>query len=321
MRPGHQRLLADVRAGRIEVVLAESLDRLSRDQEDVAALYKRLTFLGVRIVTVAEGEIGELHVGLKGAMNALYLKDLAQKTRRGLAGRVRAGRSAGGLCYGYAVAHEPGRDGPVRGGRRIVAAEAAIVRRIFTAFAGGSSPKAIAKALNAEGIPGPRGELWRDTTIRGHRQRGTGLLNNELYIGRLVWNRLRYVKDPTTGKRVSRPNDAAELVVVEVPELRIVADELWQAVKARQAQLEQAPTAQKIKASRFWERRRPQHLLSGLLVCGCCGGGYASIGRDYLACANARKLGTCGHRTGLRRAEVEDLILDLLRDRLLEPGR
>jgi site-specific DNA recombinase len=51
--------------------------------------------LGFRLVTIREGEIG-----LKGAMNALYLKDLADKTRRGLEGWIRAGRSGGGLCFG-----------------------------------------------------------------------------------------------------------------------------------------------------------------------------------------------------------------------------
>ena len=96
IRPGYQRLLEAVLAGGIDVVLAEALDRLSRDQEDIAALHKRLRFLGVQLVTVGEGEIGDLHIGLKGAMNALYLKDLADKTRRGLEGRVRAGRSGGG---------------------------------------------------------------------------------------------------------------------------------------------------------------------------------------------------------------------------------
>ena len=100
--------------GGIDVVLAEALDRLSRDQEDIAALHKRLRFLGVQLVTVGEGEIGDLHIGFKGAMNALYLKDLADKTRRGLEGRVRAGRSGGGLCYGYDVV--PGEE---RGGRTI----------------------------------------------------------------------------------------------------------------------------------------------------------------------------------------------------------
>jgi DNA invertase Pin-like site-specific DNA recombinase len=101
LRPGYQRPLADARAGQFDVVVAEALDRLSRDQEDVAALHKRLSFAGIRIVTLAEGEITELHVGLKGTMNALYLKDLAQKTRRGLRGRVEAGRSGGSNSYGY----------------------------------------------------------------------------------------------------------------------------------------------------------------------------------------------------------------------------
>jgi len=81
LRPGIQTLLQDARAGRFEVVLAEALDRISRDQADVATLFKYLTFAGLRIVTLAEGEINELHVGLKGTMNALFLKDLAAKTQ------------------------------------------------------------------------------------------------------------------------------------------------------------------------------------------------------------------------------------------------
>ena len=55
-------------------------------------------------------------------------------------------------------------------------------------------------------MPGPSGRTWGPSTIHGNRQRGTGILNNESDIGRLVWNRLRYVKDPETGKRVSRLN-------------------------------------------------------------------------------------------------------------------
>jgi DNA invertase Pin-like site-specific DNA recombinase len=103
MRPGFQAPMRDALAGGLDVVLAESLDRFSRDQEDTAGLFKRLTFAGVRIVTLGEGDIGHLHVGFKGTMNALYLTDLAEKTRRGLRGRVEAGRSGGGLCFGYTV--------------------------------------------------------------------------------------------------------------------------------------------------------------------------------------------------------------------------
>src|ERR1700757_2662159 len=135
LRPGYQKLLEDARNGAFDIVIAEALDRLSRDQEDVAALYKHLSFAGVRLLTLAEGEISELHVGLKGTMNALFLKDLAQKVRRGLEGRVRQGRSGGGLCYGYDV--EPQLDAhgePLHGGRLVNEAEATVVRRIFTEF-------------------------------------------------------------------------------------------------------------------------------------------------------------------------------------------
>lgn len=100
LRPGIQTLLQDARRGHFSIVLAEALDRISRDQADVATLFKHLKFAGVTIVTLSEGEISELHVGLKGTMNALFLKDLAAKTHRGLQGRVEAGKSGGGLCYG-----------------------------------------------------------------------------------------------------------------------------------------------------------------------------------------------------------------------------
>ena len=98
LRPGVQALLEAARWGAFDVVVAEALDRVSRDQADIAALFKHLQFAGVMIVTLAEGEISELHVGLKGTMNALFLKDLAAKTHRGLRGRVEQGRSGGGLC-------------------------------------------------------------------------------------------------------------------------------------------------------------------------------------------------------------------------------
>jgi site-specific DNA recombinase len=320
LRPGLQALLEAASAGKIDVVIAEALDRLSRDQADVASLYKRLTFAGVVIVTLSEGEINELHVGLKGTMNQLFLKDLAAKTRRGLRGRVEQGLSGGGNSYGYSVVRRLGLDGmPVTGEREIDPHEAAVIRRVFRDFADGVSPRAIAQRLNAEGVPGPRGDLWRDTAIRGHRTRGTGLINNELYIGRLVWNRLRYVKDPETGRRVSRLNPPSAWITTEVPDLRIVEDALWDRVKARQGVIEAEPRVQAIKATEFWKKRRQTHLLTGLLRCGCCGGGFAAVGKDYVACAAARKLGTCTQRQSFRRAELEDAVLDLLRNRLMQP--
>ena len=179
-----------------QVVVAESLDRLSRDQEDLAALYKRCKFAGIGIYTLTEGWVSELHVGLKGTMGALYLVDLADKTHRGLQGRVAAGACAGGLSYGYAVVPVP--EGEDRGGRTIDADAAAVVVRVLTDYGRRNiSPKKIAAALNREGVPGPRGGTWSHSTINGNRERGTGILNNEVYVGRLIWNWLRYERDST----------------------------------------------------------------------------------------------------------------------------
>ncbi len=320
LRPGYQALLAAAREGEFDVVVAEALDRLSRDQEDVAALHKRLRFAGIRIVTLAEGEISELQIGFKGTMNALFLKDLAEKTHRGMRGRVAAGKSASGLSFGYkAVRALDARGEPTRGERVIVEREALVVNRIFRMFAEGQSPIAIAKALNAEGLKGPEGRAWRDTTIRGHAARGTGVLRNELYIGRLVWNRMKFIKNPATGKRVSRMNPRDAWVIEQVPHLRIIEDDLWERVQARLAVMREAAGANHPDRPRFWENRRAPHILTGKVFCASCGGALASVGKDYLACNAARKQGVCDNITGVRRSTLESLVIDALRTNLMQP--
>ena len=319
LRPGYQAILQDARNGAFDVVLAESLDRLSRDLEDVAALYKLLTFSGVRLMTLEEGEITELHVGLKGTMNALYLKDLARKTRRGLEGRVRAGKSGGGICFGYDVVHSLDSKGEtVRGERKINDSEAAVVRRIFEEYLAGRSPRTIAQALNAHDVPGPAGRNWGPSTIYGNWRRGTGILNNELYAGRLIWNRQHFIKDPASGKRVARPNLESEWVVTEVPELGIVPEETWNAVKVRQLATRRSLTADG-KGIRSERARRPRYLLSGLLRCGACSGGYSKISQHHYGCSTARNQGTCDNLFTIRRDDLEASVLLGLRDKLMHP--
>ena len=217
-RPSMQALLKQAKTGAFDHVVAEALDRISRDQEDIAAIYKRLQHSDIRLLTLAEGEISELHVGLKGTMNALFLKDLAQKIRRGQRGRIEAGRIPGGNSYGYRIIRRLLDDGSVSTGEReIDPAEAAIIRRIFEGYAAGMAPRQIAARLNHEAIPSPRGGQWNASTINGNRQRRNGILNNELYTGRITYNRQRFVKDPDTGKRVFRLNPEHEWVTKEVP--------------------------------------------------------------------------------------------------------
>ena len=312
-------MLEDARAGRFDVLVAEALDRLSRDQENIAGLFKQLCFADVKFVTLTEGEIGELHVGLKGTMNALFLKDLAHKTRRGLEGRIRQGKSGGGLSFGYEVVHKIEASGEaVRGERRINEAEAAIVRRIFQEFAQGHSPRAIALFMNEEGLPGPSGRSWGPSTIYGNWQRGTGILNNELYIGRLVWNRQQFIKDPNTGRRQARPNPEGKWIIEEVPHLRIIDDELWTLVKDQQRD-SRSRVMTKDKGIRSERARRPSYLLSGLLKCGACGGGFSKISQSHYGCSTARNKGTCDNLLTMRRDELEATVLHGLKDQLMQP--
>lgn len=330
IRSGIQQLLSDVQAGRFDIVLSEALDRISRDQEDVAAVFKRLRFAGVSIVTLSEGEISELHVGLKGTMNALFLKDLALKTHRGIRGRVEAGKIGGGNAYGYRVVKKlDARGEPIRGDREIIEEQAEIVRRIFREYVAGKGPQKIAADLNRDAIPSPTGRRWSDTTIRGNRVIGSGILNCELYVGVIRWNRQRQMKNPDTGRRVLRLNPESEWIRTEVPELRIVPDELWNAAKARQDELtalykNQIETAREgirrsVAAHGLNATHRPRALLSGLLVCGCCGGSYARRGQDRYACTNHVLSMGCDNARTVDRKVLEARVLAGLRDRLMAP--
>ncbi|PYQ90953.1 MAG: resolvase [Acidobacteria bacterium] len=313
LRSGFQAMMQSALRKEVDVVLAESLDRFSRDQEDTAGLFKRLTFAGVSIVTLAEGDITFLHIGLKGTMNAMFLKELADKTRRGLRGRVETGKSGGGLCYGYRVVRRLENGAVTTGEREINADEAAIVRRIFRDYAAGASPKHIAKTLNKEDIPGPQGALWSPSTIHGNPKRGIGILHNELYVGRLVWNRQRFLKDPDTGRRIARTNPQSEWITKDVPELRILDDELWQAVRDRYASIQRKWG----QAERFNQFRRPKYMFSGLTKCGVCGAGFIVYSREHLGCFGARGRGTCDNRLTIPRQEVETRVLRALQDKLM----
>jgi len=316
MRPGFQAMMREALQKKVDIVMAEALDRFSRDQEDTAGLFKRLTFAGVNIVTLAEGDITHLHIGLKGTMNALFLKELAEKTRRGLRGRIELGKAGGGVSFGYRIVGRLENGVVTTGEREIVPEEAAIVRRIFNDYRAGASPKQIAKALNAEGVRGPRGALWSPSTIHGNPERGIGILHNGLYVGRLVWNRQRFLKDPDTGKRVARTNPSSEWITKDVPELRIIDDEVWQAVQTRYASVQRKwKTAE--DGRRFNQFRRPKYLFSGLTKCGECGAGFIVYSREQLGCFGSRDRGTCTNKLTISRVEVEARVLGALQDKLM----
>jgi site-specific DNA recombinase len=311
-RPAYQQMLADAEANRFDIVVAEALDRLGRRLSEVARLHDRLEFRSILLHAVNIGQVTTMHVGLLGTMAQLYLSDLKDKTRRGQLGRALAGKIPGGKAYGYQLVEGQ------RGERRLNDAEAVVVRRIFREFVAGKSPRAIAKTLNAEDVPGPDGRPWRDTTIRGQVDRGTGILNNSLYVGRLEWNRCSYIKDPTTGKRVARPNPKDLWELVDVPALRIIDDDLWNAMKVRQSKIS-FEIRRDDTGNALNRAHRRRFLLSGLLKCGCCSGGFTIVAQDRYGCATRRAKGTCENNATVSRQEIEARVLGGLKESLMAP--
>ena len=312
-RPGLQKMMQDAADGKIEAILTEALDRLSRDQADMATIYKRTQFYGVKIVTLSEGNVGLTDVGLKGLMNHLYLVEMKQKVLRGQRGRAENGKIPAGLCYGYDVVRRFDDKGqPVRGERSVNPEQAKVIRRIFEEYDAGKSPRAIAADLNKEGIPGPTGKHWAASTIRGRLERATGILANPNYVGKILWNRLREDKEPDTLRRIPRINPREQWVEGDAPHLRIIEQDLWDRVQMRLKELS-------FKQSEVHKANRPKHLLSGLLVCGECGGGFTKRTPDRYGCTNHRDGRGCKNQLRIKQTDIEEAVLGSLGRYFMQP--
>jgi len=340
-RPGYQRMLAAAKGRVFDVVLADEQSRFSRDQAECLNLEKRLRFWGVGMVTVAGGldtianpKAAKALVMVNGIAAAFERDMNAERQRRSLAGQVLRGMHAGGAVYGYRGKRlfERGEDDPEGTGKSlgvqlvIHQGEAEVVRRVFRLYADGKSPRQIAAILNREGVP-PPGARWRNrdsavartwsyTAIAGSRKRGLGVLNQEKYIGRVVWNRSAWPTDPDTEKQVSRALPPEEWVVKEVPELRIVPQNLWDKVKRLQAARSQESGADERPL-----HYRNKYLLSGLVCCGICGSRLIAASLKGYGCPTWKNRGShlCSFRGTPNREALEAAVLTAVREYLFCP--
>jgi len=294
--------------------VVEGLDRLSRELGEAEQLVKRLEHRGIRIIGTADGYDTEAK-GRKvmriarGLVNELYLDDLREKTHRGLAGQFDRGFSAGGRSYGYRT--KPTPDG--RGKFTVIDEdEAAVVRRIFREFADGHAMRWIVQRLNAEGVPSARGGTWAVSALVGT----SGMLGNELYIGRVLWNRRQWLKDPDTGKRRSVERPRAEWQERAAPELRIISDELWRAVQDR---TRNGPA----RGTRTGKGASPRTLFgAGMLRCYLCDGPIVGVNGERYGCSIHKDRGkaVCANARTVARELVDRRLLAELREELLTPG-
>ena len=212
------------------------------------------------------------------------------------------------------------RGEPIYGARKVNDAAAGIVRGIFSEFAAGKSPRRIAHDLNRARITGPRGGEWDASTINGNAARGTGILNNELYIGRLVWNRLRYVKDPTTGKRVSRLNEQDQLDRAGgAGTAHHSAGSLGCGQRAPADRSNGTP-GRMLGDRPFWARQRPRYLVSGLAKCGDCGGELRQDQREPVRLCRRHATRAPAATVSISASMTsKTMILDGLRSQLMAP--
>jgi site-specific DNA recombinase len=306
-RPGFQAMMRAAEKRQFDAVIVEDVDRFARAQADYHAARRDLDFIGITLYA-ASGKVTRMDGALRALMGEHFLENLVVHIKRGLEGVVRDGRHAGGRAYGYKLI--PGKPGEFE----INEAEAEIIREIFKLYAAGRSPRAIAGMLNERKVPPPRGSRWSSSTINGNLARGHGMLLNEMYVGRIVWNKVRMIKDPATGKRVSRPNPPSQHKTADAPQLRIIEDALWQAAQAiKRDKHRNKPTASR-------EPRRP---LSGLMKCAFCGGGMVSAGNKSgiarLQCSTFKQSGSCGNNRIVNRDYVESLVFNGLREELENP--
>lgn len=332
-RAGYQRMLKDARRGKFDVIVAEDSSRLWRAMAEQSPRLAELADLGIHIITQdldTRQDTAAILGAVTGAMSEHYRKEIGRRTRRGLEGRARQCRPTGGRAYGYIPASQS-----ASGEIEVDPAQAEVVRRIYEDYAAGKSPRQIASELNAEGVPSP-GSSWRRVTrtkskwmqssIWGDPARYIGVLNNEIYIGRVVWNRTRWVRSATNSKK-RRPilNPEKDWIVHDEPRLRIVDDELWQRVRLRQRAQSEAVgyrVSDGIAEARAANAgRRPSYLLSGLLRCPECGGGYTIVARGLYGCSKHVNAGpaVCGNTARFRRTDAERELLAGLRERLLAP--
>lgn len=310
-RPGLAAMLARVEAGGIDQVLAESTDRIARHQGDSFTIRERLSYARARLFTLSDGEVNDISGTFKGLMDAQFRKELGAKIKRGQKGTIASGRSPAGLAYGYRTANRIDSAGrPVRGLREIDPEQSAVVRRIFRLFIDGQSARTIAGILNREGIPGPRGAIWRASTINGDGPRGNGILRNELYIGRLVHNRTSKVVHPATRKVTIRVNPSSEHIIEEVPHLRVIAQEDWDATRNRFDHTAQKPLHRRVRSRR---------MLSGLGQCGVCGGSWIVVSGERWGCKTNRADASCTNTATISNKRYEERVLAGLKTKMLDP--
>lgn len=275
-RPDFQRMIADIEAKKVNMVITKDLSRLGRDYIMTGHYMERyFPERRVRYISLLDGiDTGVESTAnditpFRAIMNDMYAKDISKKIKSVKRDKQRKGQFIGGKpMYGYKM-H------PTEKNKIVIDDEVApIVRRIFAMALDGMSCRKIATTLNEEGVltpatyanlpvgnPGPYTGLWSSERI-------SDMLQNETYIGNMVQGRM--VKISYKSKKCLR-QPRENWVIVENTHEPLIDKETFQKVRML------------VESRRHTRSRTYDFLLKGMIFCHECGYPLATLNRKNAA--------------------------------------
>ena len=273
-RPEFQRLLADCRAGKIDLILTKSISRFARNTLTLLETTRELKALGVNVYFE---EQGISTISGEGEMILTLLASVAQEESRAVSEnckwRIRSRFQNGELVslrgmYGYSI---------TKGMVGINPEQAAIVRMIFADYIAGLGCGLISKKLREMAVPGYRSGVWSPKRV-------LSILKNEKYAGNALLQK-RYVIDHLSKKEVHN-NGVLPQYYAEETHPAIISVDTFEA-----AQAILASSRAKVKAGETAYGRYP---FSGMITCGQCGKHYrrkVTAGKAFWSCSTYNQLG------------------------------
>lgn len=271
-RPDFIRMMADIKAGKVNCVIVKDLSRFGRNYIDVGQYIEKIfPLLDIRFISVTDNldsvksphTMNTIMVPFKNLINDEYCRDISNKVRSSLDMKRKQGKHIGSFaCYGY-------KKDPEDHNHLVIDEEAAeVVRDIYRWYISGMSMLSISQKLNAMGVPNPSSYKkmqglkyknryenigmgkWPDSSVRR-------ILSNQMYIGNLVQGTL---KIKSYKVQVAQRQDKEDWIIVENTHEPIISKEDFETVQDLL-----------LRNTRKAPERTTVHLFSGYVTCGDCG--------------------------------------------------
>ena len=305
-----------------QVLIMSEESRLGREAIETAYALKQLVQAGVQVWFYLEDRqrtldspTDKVMLSLTTFADELEREKARQRTYDAMLAKAKAGHVTGGRCFGYTNVRVNSHTE-----RQINEGEAAVVRRIFDLCASGHGYTKVAKTLNAEGAPCPRPQQgrpagWAPSSVKT-------VIDRRLYLGEVIWNKTR--KRNAWGQQRVSDRPESEWLRRSMPELRVVSDDVWNAVRVRLDGVRK-----RIKNGGHRRDVESRYLLSGFARCGVCGASFFPVSRShgkqrvfFYACGAHYKRGphVCGNALVQRMETIDDAVLRAVGGDVLRPA-